>query len=174
MRARIIDYLFVTPTRQRLTVELLGDWREQYDKLKDGEIDLTAKRFKAKRSLDANAYYWVLIDRLSTATGIPVKDLYFDSLKNVGGNVETYCSTPAAINQMCALWQQQGTTGWGWPYERFPSKLDGCENVKLYYGSSTMDKATFSRLIDHLVEDCKACGVEVMPPEELKSLLEAW
>lgn len=174
MKARIIDYLFITPQRQRLTVELLEDFRDAFDKVKDGDVDVTVKRFKAKRSLDANAYYWTLLDKLSTETGIPIKDLYFDSLKNCGGNMETYCSTPAAIDQMAALWERQGTTGWGWPYERFPSKIDGCENIKLWYGSSTMDRATFSRMIDHLVDDCKACGVETMSQEELNSLLEAW
>lgn len=174
MKAKIVDFLYVTPQRQRLTIDVFDDFRDTYDKVKDGEIELTVKKRKAKRSLDANAFFWVLLDRLSTETGIPVKDLYFDALKNCGGNSETYCSTPAAIDQMAALWEKQGTTSWGWPYERFPSKIDGCENIRLYYGSSTMDKATFARMVDHLVQDCKTCGVETMPPEEIKSLLEAW
>lgn len=173
MKARIVDYLYITPTRQRLTLDLEEDFRESYDKLKDADINVTVKKYSAKRSLDANAYFWVLIDKLSTETRIPVKDLYFDALKNCGGNVMVYCSTPAAIDKMAALWEQQGTTGWGWPYDRFDSKIDGCENIRLYYGSSAMDKATFSRLLDNLIQDCKTCGVETMTDEELNSLMEA-
>lgn len=174
MKAEIIDYLFITPCRQRLTLEIADDWREQYEKLKGGEIDFSAKKYKSKRSLDANAYYWVLLDRLAAETGIPVKDLYFDGLKNCGGNVDIYCGAPAAIDRIAALWESQGTTGWGWPYDRFPSKLAGCENIRLYYGSSTMDKATFSRLLDHVIQDCKTCGVETLSPDEIKSILEAY
>lgn len=172
MRARIIDYLYITPTRQRLTIDVYEDFRSTYEKVKDEEADITVKKRGKRKTLTANNYYWVLLDKLAVATGIPTKDLYFDSLRNVGGNMQTYCSTKKAIDEMCKLWEQQGTTGWGWPYDRFDSKLDGCENVRLYYGASAMDQETFSRLIDHLVQDCKACGVETMSPEEIKSLLE--
>lgn len=171
MRAKIIDFLYITPQRQRLTIDVYDDFSGTYDKVKDSEIDLTVKKKSKKRSLDANAYMWVLLDRLATATGIPVKDLYFDGLKNVGGNVEFYCGKSEAIERMCALWEAQGTTGWGWPYERYIHSKQGYENVKLFYGSSTFDKPTMSRMIDNLVQDCKACGVETMTPEELESLL---
>lgn len=136
------------------------------------EVDFKLKKFHPKRSLDANAYMWVLIDHLAVATAVPCKDIYFDLLKNVGGNMQQYCSTPEAIEKMVELWKQQGSTGWGWPYEVYESKIPKCQNIKLWYGSSTFDTATMSRMIDHLVQDCKACGIETLPPDELKSLLE--
>ena len=169
MKARIVDFLVISPERQRLTIDVMGDFRDVIDKVGQEDVDVQVKKFHGKRSLTANAYMWVLLDKLAQATGITVKDLYFDALKNVGGNMEIYCSTPAAVDRMCELWQQQGT--FGWPCDRFPSKLDGCENVKLYYGSSTMDSATFSRLTDNIVQDCKSCGIETMPPDELAALI---
>lgn len=172
MKARIVDYLYITPARQRLTIDVFEDFRETYDKLKDEDINLAVKKLGKPKTLTANGYYWVLLDKLAAETGIPTKDLYFDGLRNVGGNMQVYCSTKRAIDEMCALWEQQGTTGWGWPYDRFESKLAGCENVKLYYGLSALDRESLSRLIDHLVQDCKACGVETLPQEELDSLLE--
>lgn len=172
MKARIVDFLVITPERQRLTIDILGDFREVYEKVKESDIDIKVSKFHGKRSLTANAYMWVLLDKLATATGNQVKELYFDYLKNVGGNMEMYCGKPEAIDRLVAVWEQSGNTGWGWPYVRFPSKLDGCENVKLYYGSSTFDSATMARLIDHIVQDCKAVGIETMTEEELKSLME--
>ena len=171
MKARIVDFLVITPERQRITIDLNGDFREVYEKVKGFDIDLQIKKFHGKRSLTANAYLWVLLDKLATATGIEVKDLYFDYLKNIGGNMELYCGNPDAIDRLEALWKEQGNTGWGWPCVRFPSKLKGCENIRLYYGSSTFDSATMARLIDHVVQDCKAVGIETMTEEELKSLI---
>ena len=170
MKGRIVDFLVVTPLRSRLTIDLEGDFREVIEKLRDFLVDIKIVKFKGKRSLDANAYFWTLIDKLSTTTGIPVKDLYFDALRNVGGNMEVYCGRPKAIDALCDEWAQKGT--FGWPYDRFPSKIDGCENVRLYYGSSTFDSTTFSRMLDHTIQDCKTCGIEVLPDEELKSLFE--
>jgi hypothetical protein len=58
--------------------------------------------------------------------------------------------------------------------ETFKSKLDGCTNVTLYYGSSTYDTNQMSRLINNIVEECRLQGIETRSQEELESLLNAW
>ena len=70
-----------------------------------------------------------------------------------------------------ASWKRMGL---GWQTDTFPSKIDGCTNVALYYGSSTYDVPTMSRLIDNIVQDCKALGIETKSSEELESLLGEW
>ena len=40
-----------------------------------GELDLTIKPYKPKRSLSANAYMWVLLGKLADATGITRTDI---------------------------------------------------------------------------------------------------
>ena len=172
IKGKILDFNFSYNGAQRVTIEITeGDFRDTYDALHDVPVDLAVKKWRDKRSLDANAYMWVLIDKLAVATGVRKKELYFDALRNVGGNTEHYCAVPKAIDALCDLWSTQGSTGWGWPFDRYPSKVEGCENVKLYYGSSTFDTATMARLINHLIEDCMALNIETMPPEELASLL---
>ena len=58
--------------------------------------------------------------------------------------------------------------------EILPSKIAGCVNVVLYYGSSTYDSAQMSRLIDLVVQECQAQGIETKTPEELALLKEDW
>ncbi len=174
MRGRIADFLYINPRRQRITVDLDGDFRKTYDKLKDGDVEITVRKYNPKRGNTANAYMWVLIDLLAVATWQDKKEVYFDHLRRVGGNMETYCAIPEAADKMCELWQAQGTTGWGWPYDRVDSKIDGCVNLRLYYGSSTFDTATMARMIDHLIQDCEACGIETKPQEKIDSLLEEY
>ena len=43
-------------------------------------------------------------------------------------------------------------------------------NVVFSYGSSTYDTAQMSRLIDNIVQDCKAVGIETLTPSELAKL----
>lgn len=64
--------------------------------------------------------------------------------------------------------------GLGWFAETFPSKINGCTNVVLYYGSSTYDTKQMSALIDVAVESCKGLGIETMPPAELAALEASW
>ena len=174
MRGRIADFLYISPRRQRITIDLDGDFRKTFDKVKDADIEITVRKYNPQRSNNANAYMWVLIDLLSEALRMDKKEIYFDHLRRVGGNMETYCAIPAAADRLCSFWRSQGHTGWGWPYDRVDSKLDGCVNLRLYYGSSTFDTATMARMIDHLCQDCEACGIETKPQEEIKSLLEEY
>lgn len=140
-------------------------------KQKDRLYDLEVKEHREKRSLDANAYAWVMMDKLAEATHIPKEDIYREAIRNIGGNTETVCVKAAAADKLRESW---GRNGLGWLTEEAPSKLPGCTNVILYYGSSTYDTKQMSRLIDNLVSDCKALGIETLPPERLASMTQEW
>ena len=171
MRARITDFSMTFAGKQRLTFELDGDFREQYDTLKDGDVELTVKRFRQKRSLDANAYCWLIIDKIAQRMRMTKVDVYRDHIRHIGGVSETVCVQDRAVDKLCEAWSKNGI---GWQTETFPSKIPGCTNVTLYYGSSTYDTEQMSALIDALVQTAKALGIETMPEEELKSLMEAY
>lgn len=138
----------------------------------DGKAhEITIKAHRKRRSLDANAYFWVLADRLAEKLNLPKTEIYRGYIHEVGGNSETVCVVEAAADKLCQGWSHNGL---GWVAEKVPSKLPGCVNVVLYYGSSTYDTAQMSRLIHLAVEDCKALGIETMTPAELARLLEGW
>ena len=52
--------------------------------------------------------------------------------------------------------------------------MPGCVTVLAYYGSSDFDKEQMSRLIDNIVQDCRAVGIETLPPDKLAGMMEAW
>ncbi len=142
--------------------------RLAYD-FKPGEYEL--KKTRKKRSLDANAYFFVLADKLSEVLNIPKEDIYRNYVKDIGGVSEIVCVKDAAVAKLCEGWRHNGL---GWQTDTLPSKLKGCTNVILYYGSSTYDTAQMSRLIDRVVEDCKIQGIETKTPEEIANLLSLW
>jgi len=62
----------------------------------------------------------------------------------------------------------------GWQTDTTPSTLDGCTNVILYYGSSVYDSKQMAALIDNLVQDAQALGIETLPPAEIARLNSQW
>lgn len=171
MRGRLVDLGFTRERKQRVTVELDEDFTEAFDRLHGGDVAIEIKRFRQKRSLDANAYAWVLMDKISAALGLPKTQVYRGYIRDVGGNCEIVCVPERGADKLCECWALNGL---GWQSEQLPSKIPGCINVALYYGSSTYDTAQMSRLIDLIIEDCRELGIETLPPYKLNMLLEDW
>lgn len=135
----------------------------------DKEYNVTIKG--KGRSLDANAYCWVLLDRLAAHYGISKQEVYRQEIRNIGGVSEVLCLQEKAADAFCKGWERNGL---GWMADKGVSKLKGCVNVTVWYGSSTYDTEQMSRLIDAIVEDCKAVGIETMTPAELDALVSRW
>lgn len=134
------------------------------------KLDLEMKEFREKRSLDANAYAWVLIGKIAKELGHKKEEIYRESIRNVGDYI-TVCVKDEKLDQFCKGWESGGL---GWMVEKFPSKLDGCTNVNCYRGSSDYDTAQMSRLIDNLVQDAKALGIQTETPDQIAKMLSLW
>lgn len=137
----------------------------------DREYVMTVKQVRGKRSLNANAYAWVLISRLALKLGIGATEIYRDYIKNVGGNMEHVTINTEALRTLRTLWESKGI---GWQVESSPTPYEGYSDVFLYYGSSTFDTRSMSRLIDLIVQDCKENGIETLDDIELQRLIDEW
>lgn len=134
-----------------------------------GDYELVKQ--KRKRSLDANAYFFVLADKLAEKLNIPKEDIYRNCIKEIGGVSDVVCVRNDAVEKLCEGWRHNGL---GWQTDTFPSKIEGCTNVILYYGSSTYNTEQMSRLINNIVEDCKIQGIETRTPNEIADMLSLW
>lgn len=138
-------------------------------RFKPGEYEIRPE--KKKRSLDANAYAWLLVNRIADALRATPEEIYREALRSVPNALEIVCVQDKAVDSMARLW----TSGHiGRRVETELSKIKGCTNLYLYYGSSDYDKRQMSQLIDNLVLDAKALDIETRPAEEIQSLLAAW
>lgn len=143
----------------RLLPELQG--KELTVDIKDGQ----------KRSLSANAYAWVLIDKLSEKTRIPKSEIYRQTIREIGGVSETVCVVKNAADKLKEVWESNGI---GFQAVEEPSKLDKCVNMTLYYGSHLYDTKQMSRMIDNLVSECQLQGIQTATPGEIANLLSLW
>lgn len=160
--------------KPQLTLEVneLNDFKQLVDDLNGCEkLSIEIKPFRPRRSLDANAYAWVLLDKLSEKLDIPKVELYREYIRNIGGVSETICVKDKAVDKICEAWESKGI---GWQTETFPSKIEGCTNVILYYGSSSYDTAQMKRLLDLIRQDCAEQGIEYATPDEIARMMSLW
>ena len=137
--------------------------------LMSGEKWMAAIReWKQKRSLDANAYFWTLVNKISSETRISPTEIYREMVKEVPDNKVVICVQNTQKKAIMKGWEQKGI---GWISEDLgDSKIDGCSNLRLTMGSSTYDTKQMSILIDLAVQECKQLGIETMTPEEIARL----
>ena len=141
------------------------------EELKNYEkLNVELKKYYKKRSLDSNAYAWVLIGKLQAKLGIEKNVIYKDLIKEIG----SYEIVPIKNEAVMKFRESWSKNGLGWITETMKSKLDGFTNVICYYGSSSYDTKEMTRFIDLIVNECKELGIETLSEKELESLLKEW
>lgn len=156
-----------------LTVRSTADLAEVSEavvSLKKGkEWEVEFKPIRKKRSLSANAYAWVLMDKLAQKLGVSKMDVYREQIR-LYGNSYIAVINKADLKRFKETWTGNGL---GWIVEPLNESFGNVE-VLTYPGTSTYNTAEMARFIDGLVTECREQGIETMEPGRLKSLVEEW
>lgn len=153
-----------------ITFSTKGDAGAVYERLKDCDVNVEIKKAGKKRSRDANNLAWKLIDQIAEEMRISKTEVYRSAIKEIGGVSETVCVQDKAVSRLREGWEKNGI---GWQTDIMPSKLHGCTNVILYYGSSSYDTKQMSRLIDLLIHEAEQLGIPTWR-EEANELISKW
>jgi len=173
MDGRLTGFSLNRDGSQNVTVTVADDFAATYDKLKDVPVAVEIKKATKKRSRDANAMCWALCSDIGGALRPPVpkEEVYRKAIREVG-EYEPLPIKDAAVDTFSSRW---ATKGVGWFTEVIDdSKLPGYKLVFAYYGSSTYDTATMSRLLDYLVDDARQMGIPIPATKEQEEALKAW
>lgn len=138
---------------------------------KDKYYTARIKEYYGKRSLDANAYMWVLCDKIAKKLETTKENVYVEVVRRVG--VFEYLLLPdKGLESFIRHWQSRGL---GWLVQPMDgSKIENCTRVIVYYGSSTYDKKEMAALINEVVFEAKELGIETYTPEQLAALTDRW
>ena len=123
---------------------------------------------KKKRSRNANNYFWELLQQLCQEMNLDVIEEYKKRVKELGVFRQweiSHNNTPTFDKVWCS-------NGIAW----FTEKVDINGNndiINAYYGSSSYNSKQMARLIDNLVQDCKAIGIDT-DDNEIKDLLSKY
>ena len=168
--------------KQRVTVELNEDFREVYDQLKEGLLSVAFNKYKKKRSLDANAYYWVLVSKLAKRVEVSNEEIHNLVLSRYGfpeivdghlmrilipdteeAEKKVNCSDVYHLRPT----SQVHLMGDGVTYRTY------C----IMRGSSTYNTEEMARIITGLISECrdaKMPDAEIMTPDEKRILKEKY
>ena len=139
------------------------------DPFKEGEYEI--KRVRKRRSLDANAYLWVLCTKIAEVVGISKEDVYRRNIRD-GGDYTPLPIKEVAVEDFTRIWEAHGI---GWFCDLVGnSKIPGYKLIFAYHGSSEYDSKQMSALIDRVKQDAESVGVETMSAEELTALIAEW
>lgn len=178
-RAELLDIVRDWKTgKTRLLFEVDGS-PEEAEKYTGKKLRMKVVEWREKRSMDANAYYWVLISQLAGA--LKVSNAYMHNfMLRAYGQPDLYDDKKAYIvlpdTDDTELKAMESDTYHIKPTSEVKLGRDG-KTYRTYYllrGSSTYDTAEMSRLIDGLVEECKDAGIETLPPAELERMMVAY
>ena len=131
------------------------------------ELDVEIKQHRKKRSLDANAYCWVLLSKIAENIKTSKESVYLEMLQRYG--VFTHVIVKHEIvDRVKAEWRTVVELG--------EVTVNGKTGVQLqcYFGSSTYDTKEMATLIDGIVGEAKELGIETMTPSEIALLKEKW
>lgn len=153
-----------------ITFSTKEDFSERFNDLHESPVSIEIKKASNKRSRDANALCWALIDKIAERTRIPKTEIYRNAIREIGGVSETVCVQDRAVERLREGWQKNGI---GWQTDTMPSKIPGCTNVILYYGSSTYDTTQMSRLIDLIIQEAEQQSIPTAR-DEANELIGKW
>lgn len=166
-----IDYLSKKPK-----IQLVINTNEitYLEELKGLELDIELDKHREKRTLNANAYCWVLCDKISKKLTVPdavitKEDVYKDAILNIG-TFQPMIVEEKAYDNLKRIWEKQGL---GFLIQEV-SRKDKCIRINCYYGSSTYNTKEMSLLIELLVQQAKEQGIETKTQAEIDSLLRSW
>lgn len=143
------------------TAEEIVKWLFSQDREKIFEI----KEKKRRRSLNANAYAWLLIGKLADVLRISKDECYVLMLKRYGQSEMVSVVSEIDVRGYFKYYEEVGKTF-----------LQGKNftHYRVFKGSSEYDTREMSILVDGIVSEAKEVGIDVITPAELEKLKSLW
>ncbi len=130
---------------------------------KDTKYDIKIDKHKRKRSLDANAYSWVLQNEISNVLRISKEEVHFNMLKSYGQR--DYVSLLANIDPhpYFPYFEEQGT---------FKHRNNTFKSYMIYKPTRNYNSREMSIFIDGLIQEARNLGIETKEDKEIEAMLK--
>jgi len=174
MKGRIVSYSVIPMSRRGLvTFELCGDFGGTYDALKDVDIDLAVKKWREKRSLSANAYFHVLVNKIAENQGLSDDEVKANLVMEYGALAKDDAGQTVGFKLPATV-----DVGTIYPYCRcFDIRYENGIAFRcylVYKQTHLMDSKEMSRLIDGAVYEARNLGIETDTPEQIAKYKALW
>lgn len=160
-----IDFKTGKPTIS-FEVNERADFEMMVDDLKDKDkLSIEVKPYRERRSLNANAYAWVLIGKIADAVRAGKDEIYLQCLKRYGQSELISVLSHVPIGNYIKYFEEAGV-----------SKLNGKDftHYRVYKGSSEFDSREMSIFIDGVVSEAKDLGIQTETPNQIAEMKSRW
>lgn len=144
---------------------MLGNRRKLIDYLMDQPDNkiFDLKEYSKKRSLEANNYYWALLNKLAEVLKISKEELHFRMLEDYGVSDFISVDSKIDVSKYFKYYKEAGK-----------SILNDKEftHYKVYVESHNMSKKQFSILLDGLVQECRLQNIPTLEDEEIQEIIK--
>ncbi|MBO6269419.1 MAG: hypothetical protein J6N19_09805 [Clostridium sp.] len=164
MKGRIIDFSMSFGGKQRITLELDTDFREGYEALKESVVEISIKKWRRRRSNDANKYFHVLVNEIAAARGISDEEVKRDLIVDYGTIARDDHGDKIGFKLPASVDVDDI-----YPYTRMYKEVE--ENGKsfkcylVYKRSSDMDTKEMAHLIDGAITVAQELNIDTDTPE---------
>lgn len=159
--------MYVPPANPQVIFTLRREDYDAFAKIAGKDIsEYKLKFWKPRKSKDANSYLWILCDKIAQKINVTKEDVYKKAVREVGVWFDEMRPT-SQVKDYSAAWSSFGIA---WFVEVLQEYPNGWTAVRSYKGSSLYDQQELSRLIDYVIDEAKALGIETMTPDELAKL----
>ena len=172
----MFDNLLERPTdhRQVIILSINEDARETFQSLSGQKVRIRIEKYREKRSLDANAYFHVLVGKIADVIGIS-KNRCKNMLICRYGQTEILDDAPVVIHSNVPIetMAEQQLLHCD-PVDCYTDGDAEMVTYQVYRGSHTYDTKEMSILIDGTVQEAKDLDIETMPPDELERMMKVY
>lgn len=148
----------------------------EYDKTKDKPLSLLFKEFRQKRSLTANAYFHVLVDKIAETLGVTHTEIHNRMIADYGYKDD---GQPCLMVRTDVEWERFDSIHLR-PTTEFREEYGADHHLHIYQyfdvmrGSHTYDTKEMAHLIDGVVFEARSLGIETLSPDELERIKQQW
>lgn len=158
-----------------LTLEINEEDLDGIIEYGDRQLSIRLARKSEKRSLDSNAYFHVLADKLRRKLGLSMARMKNELIAKYGQIEYLDDGRQAELHSNIPVMQmlEQGAVHvWLDRVDVYNGEV--LYIYRVYRGSHTYDTQEMSELIAGTVDDCKDQGIETATPEELARMAALW
>ena len=140
------------------------------DKFKDDFVDIQVEKWSDKRSLQANAYFHVLCNKIAAATKSSMDDVKKMLVQQYGtlarGSDGKYMAVKVPKNTDIEKI---------YPYFRhIGTDENGLDMYLFFKHTADLNKDEMNRLIQGTVDEAKALNIETLTPDEIERMVGKW
>ena len=123
------------------------------------------KPYRQKRSLNANAYAWVLINEMANRLRTSKDEVYQEMLKRYGQSKVISVLSEIDISRFVKYYEEIGK-----------GHVEGKEftHYRCFIGSSEYDSREMAILIDGIVDEAQELGIETLPTTAVERMKALW